>query len=222
MRHHLNPTLQLQYLTVTSPYALWLSLWNRFNHQQTMFLPKTRYNWIHFRVHDYPTIAKYNIEMYKVTSRLSLCGEPIDDAHMIEKTLSTFHAANNINTYDTRNIQILCQCYCLPRSMISCCWRTMENNLLEHFPCRVMQHTYQQCDSHFKDQGEDWSQRKGAEYRRRGKLKERVNDPPHNLHRRFVFQSHHPQDHFFEILVRVLSVESRVILPKIVRLTLTL
>ena len=42
MRHHLDPTLQLQYLTVTSAHALWVSLQNRFNHQQTIFLPKAR------------------------------------------------------------------------------------------------------------------------------------------------------------------------------------
>ena len=42
MRHHLDPTLQLQYLTVTSTHALWVSLQNRFNHQQTIFLPKAR------------------------------------------------------------------------------------------------------------------------------------------------------------------------------------
>ena len=104
MRHHLNPTLQLQYLTVTSAYALWVLLRNRFNHQQTMFLPKAHYNWIHLQVQDYPTIARYIIEMYKIASWLSLYGEPIDDAQMIEKTLSTFHAADIILAQQYQNI----------------------------------------------------------------------------------------------------------------------
>jgi hypothetical protein len=96
MRHHLDPMLQLQYFIVTLAHVLWVSLQNRFNHQQTVFLPKARYDWIHLQVQDYPTIAEYNTKMYKIASQLSLCDEPIDDAQMIEKTLSTFHAANII------------------------------------------------------------------------------------------------------------------------------
>ena len=57
MRHHLDPTLQLQYLTVTSAHALWVSLQSHFNHQQTIFLPKARYDWMHLQVQDYPIIA---------------------------------------------------------------------------------------------------------------------------------------------------------------------
>lgn len=34
--------------------------------------------------------------MYKIASRLSLYGEPIDNTHMIEKTLCMFHVANII------------------------------------------------------------------------------------------------------------------------------
>ena len=81
-----------------------MSLQNRFNHQQTVFLPNARYDWIHLRVQDYPTIAEYNTVMYKIALQLSLCGEPIDDAQMIEKTLSTFHAANIILAQQYRNM----------------------------------------------------------------------------------------------------------------------
>ena len=105
MRHHLDPTLQLQYLTVTSTHASWVSLQNQFNHQRTIYLPKARYDWIHLRVQDYPTIAEYITKMYKITSQLSLCGEPIDDAQMIEKTLSTFHVANIILPQQYRNMR---------------------------------------------------------------------------------------------------------------------
>ena len=82
-----------------------MSFQNRFNHQQTVILPKARYDWIHLRVQDYPIIAEYNTEMYKITSQLSLCGEPIDDAQQIKKTPSTFHAANIILAQQYRNMR---------------------------------------------------------------------------------------------------------------------
>ena len=40
-------------------------------------------------------IADYNTTMYEITFQLSLCGEPIDNVHVIGRTLSTFHVANN-------------------------------------------------------------------------------------------------------------------------------
>ena len=43
--------------------------------------------------------------MYKIASQLSLCGEPIDDAHMIEKILFTFYAANIILAQQYRNMR---------------------------------------------------------------------------------------------------------------------
>lgn len=45
---------------------------------------------------DYPPITKYNIKMLKITSHLSMYGIPIDDAQIMEKTLSMFHVANII------------------------------------------------------------------------------------------------------------------------------
>lgn len=79
MRHHLHPTFQLQYLTMTLAHALWATLQKWFNNQQTIFLPQACYDWTHFKVQDYPTITKCNIDMYKIASYLILCGEPIDD-----------------------------------------------------------------------------------------------------------------------------------------------
>lgn len=80
-------------------------LQNQFNNQHTIFLPKARYDWIHLRGQDYATIVEYNTETYKITSQLSLCGEPIDDTHMIDKTLSTFHVANIILAQQYRNMR---------------------------------------------------------------------------------------------------------------------
>lgn len=42
--------------------------------------------------------------MYKVMSQLYLCGQPIDDVQMIEKTLSTFHIVNMILAQQYQNM----------------------------------------------------------------------------------------------------------------------
>ena len=124
-----------------------MSLQNQFNHQQTVILPKARYDWIHLRVQDYPIIAEYNTEMYKITSQLSLCGEPIDDAQQIKKTPSTFHAANIILAQQYRNMRFtkysdFMLMLLLAKKQNELLLKIMENDLLERFPCRVMQHMY--------------------------------------------------------------------------------
>ncbi|KAL0299919.1 UNVERIFIED_CONTAM: hypothetical protein Sangu_2460000, partial [Sesamum angustifolium] len=40
LRHHLHPSLKSQYLTVKSPFHLWKSLKDRFDHQKTVILPR--------------------------------------------------------------------------------------------------------------------------------------------------------------------------------------
>lgn len=61
-----NITIVVPYYNINS--CLWVLLQNRFNHQKSIFLPNVRYNWIHLRIQDYPTIAKYNTKMYKIAS----------------------------------------------------------------------------------------------------------------------------------------------------------
>ncbi|KAL0424036.1 UNVERIFIED_CONTAM: hypothetical protein Sradi_0938400 [Sesamum radiatum] len=94
LRHHLHESLKSQYLTVKSPFQLWKSLKNRFDHQKTVILPRARYEWIQLRLQDFKTIAEYNSEMFRIVSKLRLCGEDVTDEQMLEKTFSTFHASN--------------------------------------------------------------------------------------------------------------------------------
>ncbi|KAL0418698.1 UNVERIFIED_CONTAM: Retrovirus-related Pol polyprotein from transposon TNT 1-94 [Sesamum radiatum] len=42
LRHHLHESLKSQYLTVKSPFQLWKSLKDRFDHQKTVILPRAR------------------------------------------------------------------------------------------------------------------------------------------------------------------------------------
>lgn len=70
------------------------SIQERFNHQKLILLPKARYEWLHLRLQDYKSVSEYNSALFSITSVLKLCGEPIIDKEMLEKTFSTFHTSN--------------------------------------------------------------------------------------------------------------------------------
>lgn len=96
LRHHIHDDLKSEYLTVKEPEVLWTSLKDRYDHQRTVVLPKARYDWIHLRIQDFKSVSEYNSAMFKITSKLKLCGEDVTDKEMLEKTFSTFHASNVI------------------------------------------------------------------------------------------------------------------------------
>ena len=50
LRHHIDEGLKGEYLTVKDPFILWNNLKERYNHQKTVILPKTCYDWIHLRL----------------------------------------------------------------------------------------------------------------------------------------------------------------------------
>ena len=79
----------MQYLKVEDPADLWAQLYLRYHHQQTLYQPQTRTDWIQLRVMDFPSIAAHWI-----ISQLRHCGQEISDADLIEKTLSTFPPAH--------------------------------------------------------------------------------------------------------------------------------
>ena len=94
LRHHLHVDLKTEYLTVKDPLVLWNKLKDRYDHQKNVILPRARYEWTHLRLQDFKTVSEYNSAMHRITSTLLLCGDPISDAEMLEKTFSTFHASN--------------------------------------------------------------------------------------------------------------------------------
>jgi hypothetical protein len=49
---------------------------------------------MNLRYQDYKSVTEYNSAMFGIASRLELCGDPVTQRDMIEKTLSTFHASN--------------------------------------------------------------------------------------------------------------------------------
>ncbi|XP_060170345.1 uncharacterized protein LOC132601261 [Lycium barbarum] len=94
LRHHLDEDLKIEYLTIKNPLVLWKNLKERYDHLKMVFLPKARHEWINLRLQDFKSVMKYNSEMFRITSILTLCGEKISDYDKLEKTFSTFHASN--------------------------------------------------------------------------------------------------------------------------------
>lgn len=105
LRRHLDQTLRLQYLEIDDPADLWARLHARFHHQQILFLPQARTDWINLRVLDFPDFASFNSELHRIVAQLRLCGQTVTDAELIEKTLSTFPPATAILSQQYRNMK---------------------------------------------------------------------------------------------------------------------
>ena len=105
LKRHLDQVLQLQYLEVEDPADLWAQLHSRYHHQQILYLPQARTDWIQLRVLDFPDFTTYNSEIHRIVSHLRLCGQEINDADLIEKTLSTFPPANAMLSQMYRNMK---------------------------------------------------------------------------------------------------------------------
>ncbi|CAA7044594.1 unnamed protein product [Microthlaspi erraticum] len=125
LRHHLHEDLKNEYLNVKDPQILWNSLKERYDHQKTVILPRARYDWTHLRLQDFKSVAEYNSALFKITSKLELCGEKITDADKLEKTFSTFHANNVVlqTQYREKGFQKYSQ-------LISCLLVAEQNNEL--------------------------------------------------------------------------------------------
>ncbi|KAL1317262.1 hypothetical protein AAHE18_15G122100 [Arachis hypogaea] len=94
LRRHLDEGLKNEYLTLKNPEDLWKDLEERYNHQKTVILPQTRYEWTHLCLEDFKFINEYNSTMFGITSRMKFCGKKITDNNMLEKTFSTFYVSN--------------------------------------------------------------------------------------------------------------------------------
>ena len=52
------------------------------------------YDWRNLRIQDFKSVDEYNSALFKIVSKLKLCGEDITNKDMLEKTFSTFHTSN--------------------------------------------------------------------------------------------------------------------------------
>ena len=125
IRHHLAESLKDQYLTIENPLDLWNELKSRYDHQRTVILPKARSDWRDLRIQDYNSVDEYNSALFKIVSKLKLCGESITDQDMLEKTFSTFHTSNVLLQQQYREKG--CKTYA---DLISCLLLAEQNNEL--------------------------------------------------------------------------------------------
>ena len=49
---------------------------------------------MHLRLQYFKFVCEYNLALFKISSRLKLCGEKVTEKDMLEKTVMTFHASN--------------------------------------------------------------------------------------------------------------------------------
>ncbi|XP_070002275.1 uncharacterized protein [Nicotiana sylvestris] len=96
LRHHLDDGLKIEYLTVKDPLVLWNGLKERYDNLKLVTLPQARYDWPHLRLQDFKSVSEYNSAMFRITSKLKICGDTITNYDMLEKTFTTFHASNMV------------------------------------------------------------------------------------------------------------------------------
>ncbi|XP_018477347.1 uncharacterized protein LOC108848469 [Raphanus sativus] len=125
IRHHFAEGLKDQYLTIEDPLELWTELKTRYDHQKTVILPKALYDWRILRIQKYKSVEEYNSVLFKIVSKLKLCGETITDADMLEKTFSTFHTSNVVLQRQYRE-----KSFSTYAALISCLLLAEQNNEL--------------------------------------------------------------------------------------------
>jgi len=86
IRHHLAESLKDQYLTIENPLDLWNELKSRYDHQRMVILPKARFDWTNLRIQDDKSVDEYKSALFKIISKMKLCGESIKEHDMLEKT----------------------------------------------------------------------------------------------------------------------------------------
>ena len=96
IKHHIHDELKTEYILIEDPRELWVCLQDRFEHLQRIIGPRAQHEWSTLRLQDFSSVREYNSVVLRITSQLRLCGEPISERAMIEKTLTTMHANNMV------------------------------------------------------------------------------------------------------------------------------
>ncbi|XP_044478235.1 uncharacterized protein LOC123205349 [Mangifera indica] len=94
LRHHIHEGLRAEYVDIMDLLELWRNLKERFDHHKSITLPMTQYEWTYLCLQDFKSVSEYNSAMFRIISRMRLCGEKITEENMLEKTFSTFHPSN--------------------------------------------------------------------------------------------------------------------------------
>ncbi|XP_068305093.1 uncharacterized protein [Pyrus communis] len=104
IQRHIHDALQTEYLAEVDPRALWVTLDDRFDHQNDIFLPEARHDWRHLGFQDLKSMNEYNSEICRIRSLLKFCNETLTEEDLLDKTYLTF-SATNINLQQQYNLQ---------------------------------------------------------------------------------------------------------------------
>src|SRR5436190_22054898 len=85
------------------PRALWVALKDHYYHQKAIMLLEAKRKWSLIRLMDFKSVGEYNSVVHKICSKLRFCDEPVSNADLIEKTLSTFLPTNRLLQQQYRN-----------------------------------------------------------------------------------------------------------------------
>ncbi|XP_049369493.1 uncharacterized protein LOC125834388 [Solanum verrucosum] len=106
LRHHLDEGLKMQYLTIKKPLILWNNLKDRYDHLKLVILSQARHDWFNLRLLDFKSITEYNSSMYRIISRLNLCGEEVTEHDKLEKTYSIFPTSSMLLQQQYREMSL--------------------------------------------------------------------------------------------------------------------
>ena len=85
IRHHIHPDLKCEYLEEESPSTLFQALKTRYEQQKAVVMPEALHDWTHLRLQDFKSVAEYNHEVHKISSKLRFCGKEPTDAEKMER-----------------------------------------------------------------------------------------------------------------------------------------
>ena len=114
LRRHLGYSLRKEYIQTKDPAELWKQLRNHFCHEKTIFLSQACHDWMLLRVLDFHELSSFNSELHRIVAQLRLCGETLNEAKQISKTLSTFPLASAVLAQQYRNMK-----FCIHAKLMS-------------------------------------------------------------------------------------------------------
>ncbi|XP_012849465.1 PREDICTED: uncharacterized protein LOC105969262 [Erythranthe guttata] len=85
IHHHLFEDLKDEHIQLERPSEIWQKLKETFDHTKTVILPHAQYNWQHLRLQDFRSGADYTSALFKLKSRLALCGVKISECDKLDK-----------------------------------------------------------------------------------------------------------------------------------------
>ena len=93
LRHHIHLDLKI---LEKDPRKLWVALKEYYDQHRSIILPEAWREQSLLHLTNFKSIARYNSAMPKICCKLQFCDQIIDNAEIIQKTLSIFFLSNSL------------------------------------------------------------------------------------------------------------------------------